>query len=249
MYSALGQKIIYENTNYSKGKAISRSNGKTYISGHYKNKACYWVDNIRYDLTTDNDTEATGIFVEDDSIYISIINRSSGKNYIWNNGNLTKIDDSHFIKKYESAYFAIRIYDIFIENGNIYVCGITFEGKSNSEVHGFYMINDDVYYPEIAASLYSMFVKNGTVYSCCLYLVSSASSRGTYWIDTIKKNLERCNDPSSVNDIIIAEDIYVDENSDIYVCGNKYDDTSSYIWKNGDVLYQFKVEEQPFFSW
>ena len=205
-YSAYPRDIsVYQNDGYIAGNIYQDS----------KDIACYWINDIRYDLTVDNanaeNTYAESICIDQGDVYIGGYYSISVTNYggYWINGVFNEISDLS------------EVISIDIDQGNEYLLGKTTSGWFCYWTNGIVTELSD------ADGITGLDVSNGDVY------VSGFSDNynpnyyyePVYWKNGIITRLAT----ETVMDER-ANDIFIDGN-DVYVAGRQYNYGSGY-WKN-----------------
>lgn len=198
-----------------------------YIGGSYGLSPAIWKNGESPSLITTTGTSITisSMFIEGNDQYLVGSEMVAGKRLatIWKNGVPTRL---------HTDFYEGQLTDIIVKNGTTHCVGYFYE-TATSKPRIMYLINESgVFVTSGANYAYSkkMFIKDDVVYIAGNETTSPTDNtdRAKYWRNGVSIPL------SSGTTDHYANDIFVDSNNDVHICGSSYN--AGFIpkyWKNG----------------
>ncbi|MCP4132409.1 MAG: hypothetical protein GY754_15665 [bacterium] len=201
--------------------SISISNNDVFISGSYENKACYWKNNTRIDLTDGSIIAyASSIFINEDDIYIAG-NYNLNACY-WKNGSRIDLSnpeaENSTNRKSSYAQPKSSANSIFVDNGDIYITGYIY---GSDGYKACYWKNNTLSIMSTGYCGHSIVVSNNDI-----YISGDGFSDACYWENGSFNNLPGAYSATSIFLL----------NDDIYISGFGDSNVACY-WKNGVITH------------
>ena len=231
---------LYDFPGFNKLKYITASNTDVYIVGEYYNNnkktACYWKDDVWYDLTSPLDnTSVSSAIIHDSILYVSgqyYHDESTQQACYWKDGIFVNLGDS--VNRSETSSIAVFGTDIYVIgsfNDPKYRIGTSCYWKNGLR----HNTDDDTNYEFVVASDSNIYI-SGTYRMPDNDTFSGYRHHPVYW-----KNFKRFSiddkDANYIYGIAVS-------NSDVYLSGtygNKTKSQGACYWKNGKM---FKLDDK-----